>query len=102
MGLGFTAILAEGNKIKSCKPHFFTCLRYHNFIEYPKELQQLSIAIAEIICTAIRPFRQLGFPLYYDSFVQALVCILKSYGTNDAGKEKDIKKMLQQLFEMCH
>lgn len=101
MGLGFTVILAEGSRIRSCRSHFAAFLRYRDFIQHSDKLPQLSIIIAEIIYSAIYAFKMLGFPLYYDSFVQALVRLLQSHGLANAEKEKKIKKLIQQLFEMC-
>jgi hypothetical protein len=101
MGLGFTVILAEGSRVRSCRPHFATFLRYRDFIQHSDKLSQLAIVIAEIICSAIRPFKVLGFPLYYDSFVNKLANLLKSHGIANTEQEKKVKKLIQQLFEMC-
>ncbi len=101
-GLGFTAILAEGSRIRSCRPHFATFLRYRDFTRHTDRLEQLSHAIAAIICSSIYSFKKLGFPLYYDSFVTALVNTLKSPDSaSNAELTKGIKKIMQELFEQC-
>jgi hypothetical protein len=101
-GLSLTAILAEGSRIRSCKPHFATFLRYRDFTRHTDRLEQLSHAIAVIICSSIYPFKKLGFPFYYDSFLTALANTLKSPddGSN-AETMKGIKKIMQDLFEQC-
>lgn len=101
MGLGFTAILAEGSQIRPCKSHLTSFLRYRDFIRHRDKLTPLSTAIAETVCSAIRPFKQLGFPLYYDGFVQAFASSLKSHDAADSVKEARIKELIQLLFGMC-
>ena len=102
MGLGLTAILAEGSRIWSNRPHFATFLRYRDFTQHTDKLEQLSHAIASIICNSIYPFKKLGLPLYYDSFVTALVNTLKSPDSDsNAETMKGIKKIMQELFEHC-
>jgi len=98
-GLGFTAVLAEGSHIWSCRPHMATYLRYRNFSQHPGKLEPFSHAIAEITCRAISPFKALGHPLYYDDFISALVHTLKSSDTFDAKTDQGIKEMMQTLFE---
>ncbi len=98
-GLGFTAILAEGSQVRSCRPYLATFLRYRDFTLHTDKLESLSHAIAEIICGAIRPFNVLGHPMYYDDFITALVKALKSSDTHDVKIDKGIKKMLQELFD---
>lgn len=101
VGLGFTAVLAEGSRIRSCRPHFATFLRYRDFTQHADKLEQLSHAIAEVVCSAIYPFKVLAHPMYYDDFVNALINTLKSSNTHEAKIDKGIKKILQVLFEMC-
>lgn len=101
VGLGFTAILAEGSRVQLCRSHFAIFLRYRDFIQHRDRLDQLSHAIAEIICNAIYAFKSLGFPLYYDSFMLAFANLLKSQDSVSAESLKKIKKMMQELFEQC-
>jgi len=102
MGLSFTAILAEGSQIASSRQYLATYLRYRNFNHHLDKLQQLSHAIATIVCSTIYSFKKLGFPLYYDSFMTALVNTLKlPIGDSDIEATKGIKNILQELFEHC-
>ncbi len=98
-GLGFTAVLAEGSQVRSCRPHLATFLRYRDFTQHADKLDVLSHAIAEIICSAIHPFSVLGHPMFYNDFIAALVNTLKSSDMHDAKTDKGIRKMLQELFE---
>jgi hypothetical protein len=100
-GLGFTAVLAEGSRVRSCRPHFATFLRYRDFTRHTNKLEALSDAVAEIIYSAVCSFKMLGHPLYYDEFIAALVTTLQSSDMNDATTSKGIKNMLQELFEQC-
>jgi hypothetical protein len=99
MGLSFTAVLAEGSQVRSCKPHLATFLRYRDFVQHADKLEQLSHAIASMVCSAVYPFKILGHPKYYDDFVGALVNTLQSSDTQNAEIEKGIKKIMQKLFE---
>ena len=99
MGLGFTAILAEGSDVWPCRPYVATFLRYRNFQQHTTKLEPFSHAIAEITCRAVRPFNVLGHPLFHDDFIAALVQTLKSSDTGSPKTDKMIKRMLQELFE---
>ncbi len=101
-GLGLTAILAEGSRVQSCRPYFATFLRYRDFTQHTDRFEQLSYAIATIICSSVYPFKALGFPFYYDSFMTALVNTLKTpEGISNAETTKRIKQIVQELFEQC-
>ena len=101
MGLGLTVILAEGSRTRLCRSCFTTFLRYRDFIRHPDKLSQLAVVMAEIICSAVCSFKELGFPTYYDSFVQALTNLVKSHGIATTEQDTKVKKLIQQLFEMC-
>ena len=97
-GLGFTAVLAEGSQVRSCRPHFAVFQRYRDFTQHSDKLKLLSRAIAEIVCHAIYPFRMLGHPGYFDEFISALMNALQSSDTQ-AGTDARIKIMIQELFK---
>ena len=71
VGLSFTAILAEGSKLRACRPSLVVLLRY-NKLTQPEKFEQLSVAIAELVCNAIHPFKVLGYPRYFDDFLLAM------------------------------
>ncbi len=98
IGLGYTAILAEGSRIGLCRPYIATFLRYRDFARHAVKLETFSHAIAEIVCNAIRPFKVLGHPLYHDEFIAALVTVLRTSDIDNVLADKGIKKMLQELF----
>ena len=98
-GLGFTAVLAEGSQVRSCRPYFATFLRYRDFLQHTDKLEPLSHAIAGIICSALEPFGQLGHPRYYDDFIGALINALQSSNDHEAKKKGGIKRIMQLLFE---
>lgn len=98
-GLGFTAVLAEGSHIRPYRPHFATFLRYRDFTEHTDKFEPISHAIAEMVCSAFCPFKQLGHPRYYDDFINALVNVLTSSNTSDTEGRKGIKNMLQELLK---
>src|SRR5579862_5740632 len=99
MGLGFTAILAEGNDVWPCRRYVAKFLRYRNFPHHVTKLEPFSHAIAQITCRAIRPFHVLGHPLFHDDFIAALIQTLKTSDTCSPKTDKMMKKMLQELFE---
>jgi len=96
--LGFTAIAAEGSRVRSCRPHFTTFLRYRDFTRHADKLEPLSHAIAEIVCHAIHPFSVLGHPVFFDDFIAALVNTLASSDTRDVKTGKGIRKLMLELF----
>jgi hypothetical protein len=99
MGLSFTAILAEGSSVRSCRLHLIYFLRYRDFTQHTDKLELLSHAMAEIICNAMHPFSALGHPSYFDDFITALVNTLKSSDVHDVKADKRIKNVMQELFE---
>ncbi|MCE3238540.1 MAG: hypothetical protein K0R24_1521 [Gammaproteobacteria bacterium] len=101
VGLGFTAILAEGSRIQSCKPHLATFLRYRDLTQSANKASLLAMAIAKITCSAIQPFRVLGFPVYYDDFVSAFLHTLYPHFDASSDIRKEIKKTVRRLFEKC-
>jgi hypothetical protein len=101
VGLGFTAILAEGSRIRSCKPHLAYFLRYRHLTQQADKTDQLAMTLANIICNAIQPFRVLGFPMYYDDFVSALINVLTSPTAGSPDTKNGIKNILHCLFEKC-
>lgn len=93
IGLSLTAIMAEGTQVDVCKTHFETFLRYRYF---PKQkLEEVSIAISEIIHHGLHSFKTLGFPRYYDDFIWSLHRTLSSFSTTPIR----IKQKLYQIFE---
>jgi hypothetical protein len=65
------------------------------------EFERLSVAIAEMICNAIYPFRVLGFPQYYDDFLLAMTHTLSSSDTVSTETKNEIQEILLELLEKC-
>ncbi len=104
VGLGFTAILSEGSRIESCKSHFDFCLQFREFIQgtdNPVNLAALSVSIAEIVCSAIYPFKVLGFPRYYDDFMLAMTHALTLSDTVSLDTKNRVQEILLELLEKC-
>ena len=70
VGLAFAAVMAEGSKVKACRPLLASFFRY-SALSRKKNFQPLSVAIAELVCKAMCPFKVLGYPRYYDDFLLA-------------------------------
>lgn len=100
-GLSFTAVLAEGSKTRSCRPHFAAFLRYSNLTHQQGKFERLSVAVAEIACNAIYPFKVLGFPRYYDDFLLAMTHTVSSSDTPSAETKNGIQEILLELLEEC-
>ena len=101
VGLSFTAVLAEGSKTWSIRPHLATFLRYRNMVHQPDKLELLSVAIAEIICNAIYSFKVLGFPQYYDDFLNAIIYIVCSSDAISIEIKNGIQEILLELLDQC-
>lgn len=71
MGLGFTAVLVDGDFIRAYQDHLRVFLSYHKFTENPERIAALSLAIAEMISLSAYLFRSLDYPEYYDYFAAA-------------------------------
>jgi hypothetical protein len=104
VGLSFTAILSEGSRLESCKPHLDFFLKCREFTQHTDDLKKLSVSISEIVSNAVYPFSVLGRPNYYADFMEAMVALLKS--SPDADDTEADKRMLEmilrELFSRCH
>ncbi len=101
VGLSFTVVLAEGSKIGAFRAHIATFLRYRSLIHQQDKLEALSVAIAEMICSAISPFTVLGFPRYYDDFLLALTHTVSPSDTISIEIRNRIQKILLELLDKC-
>lgn len=99
IGLGFTAIIADGKRVHQYRRHMSTFLRYCDFAQHAGKLSFLAKAVAEIVCAAIPRFSVLGHPIYYDDFIKALPLALQSSNKVDAKTLNEAQLMLQDLFE---
>lgn len=72
VGLGFTAILADGSLLCVYERYLQTFIRYRSFKEHPEHLQMFARAIAEIASGAVQIFRYLKYPSYYDEFIRLI------------------------------
>ncbi len=101
VGLSFTAVLTEGSKTRSCRPYLAAFLRYSNLSQQQGKLEELSVAIAEMVCNAIHPFKVLGFPWYYDDFLLAMTHTVSPSDAVSAETKKGIQEILLELLEKC-
>jgi len=96
VGLSYTATLAEGSKTRSCRPSLAAFLRYSNLIQ-PEKFEQLSVAIAEMVCNAIQPFKVLGYPWYYDDFLLAMTHAVSPSDAISVETKHGIQEVLFEL-----
>ena len=101
VGLSYTAVLSEGSKAWSFRPHIAIFLRYRSLIHQSDKVEQLSVAIAEMICHAIYPFKALGFPRYYDDFLNAIIYVVSSSDTTSIEIKNGIQEILLELLDQC-
>jgi len=101
MGLSFTAVMAEGSRTRSCRPHLAAFLRYSNLTQHQERFERLSVAVAEMVCNAIYPFKILGFPRYYDDFMLAMTNTLSPSSTVSDEIKDAIQEVLLKLLEKC-
>jgi hypothetical protein len=101
MGLSFTAVMAEGSRTRSCRPHLAAFLRYSRSTQHQGKFERLSLAIAEMVCNAIYPFKMLGFPRYYDDFMLAMTHTLSPSNTVTAKIKDAVQDVLLELLEKC-
>ena len=95
-GLGFAAVMAEGSKIKYCRPLLASFLRY-SILPRKKNFQMLSVAVAELVCNAMCPFKVLGYPRYYDDFLLAGTRIVDPSGTAVSETKNERQEKLLEL-----
>ncbi len=72
VGLGFTAVLVDGDCICAYDHYLKTFLAYRNFKAHPEALEILSSAVANMVSWAAQLFRLLDYPGYYDDFAASL------------------------------
>ncbi len=102
IGLGATAILAKGKWTLSTQWHLLTFLSYDDdFTQSKDKFERLSIIVAEMICNAMTPFKFLGMPRYFDDFMQAMTCVIYPVSIGTVDKKRNIRELLQTLFENC-
>jgi hypothetical protein len=102
VGLGFTAILVKGGQVQFCHLHLLAFLNFGNdFTQCTTKFESLSAVVAEIICSAISPFRFLGMPRYFDDFLLSITNVVYPPRMELVKKKEKIKQLLQILFEEC-
>ena len=102
VGLGFTAVLAEGGtEIDLCKSRVDAYVRYRDIALHRDKIDEIAVTIAEIIQYAMYSFHKLEHPLYYEDFTKALrqFFILPDRTPEENEKETQhiIKKLLDEL-----
>ncbi len=102
VGLSFTAVLTEGSKTGSFRPHIANFLRFRNLIHQPDKFEPLSVAISEMICNAILPFTVLGFPRYYDDFLVALTHAVSPSDAISIEIKNRMQEILLALLDKCN
>ncbi|GEM_PF-1335623 len=102
IGLGATAILAKGNWTLSTQWHLLTFLSYDDdFTQSKDKFERLSVIAAEMICNAITPFTFLGMPRYFDDFMSVMTHVIYPASMELADKKRNMRELLQTLFEKC-
>ena len=101
VGLSFTAVLAEGSKTRQCGLSLAAFLCYSNLNQHQDKFEELSAAIAEMVCSSIYPFKVLGFPWYYDDFLLAMTHAVSPSDAVSAETKNGIQEILLELLEKC-
>ncbi len=102
VGLSFTAMLAKGSWPRCSQWQLITFLGYgDNFTQSKDKFGELSILVAELVCNAISPFKLLGMPRYFDDFMLAMTSIIYPTSMELMEKKRNIRELLQTLFEKC-
>jgi len=103
IGLGFTAMLAESSQTQPCQLHLLAFLHCgDNFTQCIDKFERLSKTAAEVICSAINPFKLLGTPRYFDDFLLAITNVVYPASMELIEKKQKTKELLQTLFEECN
>jgi hypothetical protein len=97
MGLGFTAIMVDGDLLSIYQPHFNTFLRYSHFKKHPSYLGVLSRAIAELTAGSAHLFRSLGYPAYHEHFMVAVKNTVNNIVVHLMGKAEESKRLTKIL-----
>jgi hypothetical protein len=88
VGLGFAAILTDGDLLCFHEPRLQTFMRfYQKFKEHPEYLQMFSRAIAEIVSGAAFVFRFVKYPAYHEEFTRLLRKALNHFHVGAGGTE---------------
>jgi len=97
IGLGLTAVLAEGSRVDMCQVHMHTLLLYHTD-QTLDNLDDITHAMTEIMQHGMAAFKILGYPRYYDDFLWALQRLLASAGLKPSQQSKESRALIQSLF----
>jgi len=102
VGLSLTAMLAKGDQKQACKKYLDAFLSYSDdFTRCFDEFDRVSVLVAEVVCSAMRPFQFLGSPRYFDDFIHAVISVIYPAGIELIEKKEKVHQLLQKLFETC-
>lgn len=98
-GLGFTAVLADGDLFSAYQISLnrFLESNHGDFKENPGNKTNIAQTSSQMVANAIICFMALGFPRYYEDFVTALrYCIAKIPSVTDP-LQNDAEEILKRL-----
>jgi hypothetical protein len=95
IGLAFTAILAQDSNVKDCRSSLNYFLDNRHTISINIE-DHLLIAITQILEKGFSAFKFLGFPYYFDDFLQAYHHFLNSSSTYLPRLNQKMKEILEK------
>ena len=98
MGLGFTAILMDGDLLTIHQSHLMTFIRYLEDDD-KKNWSALAYPLANIINGAVFVF-QFEKPAFYSIFQQIVKEVLTHITLQEAGETKEANRLLKLLFHM--
>ena len=98
MGLGFTAILMDGDLLTIHQSHLITFIRYLEDDD-KKNWSALAYPLANIINGAVFVF-QFEKPAFYSIFQQTVKEVLTHITLQEAGETKEANRLLKLLFHM--
>jgi len=94
VGLGFTAVLADGGLISLYHRRLNIFLDHIDFKQHQESPTYLCTTIAEMIDLACRMFSTLGYPSYYDAFKASVCKVTDTVISTLADKNDEVKRLL--------
>jgi hypothetical protein len=100
VGLSLTALMERGGKKEACRKYFNDFLSCSDdFTRCPDEFDQVSLLVAEVVCSAMSVFGFIGSPRYFDDFIQAVISVVYPESKESLKKKGKIDELLKKLFE---
>jgi hypothetical protein len=96
VGLAFAAILSEGSGIDACRPQLDIFLDQHLCREDPSDA--MVAAVAHIFRKGFSAFKFLGYPYFFDDFINPYLQVLKTDNLIFPAIKHDMQHILNEVF----